>query len=111
MSSENAPEGKKRRIVSIPFLIIVVIIGLVGYFRGEEIMTYTMYLQEQWSHNWKVAEDQRYDKLMGPPKEGDYGWVSPDAPATNGNEPAATASPAEDGGSEPPAATDVESPQ
>lgn len=105
MSSENANEGKKRRIVSIPFLIIVVILGLIGYFKGEEIMTYTMYLQEQWSHDAKVAEDQRYDELIGPPTQGDYGWV---APPGKTNESTATASPDKDASSEPPAATDLE---
>jgi len=85
MNSENAPAEKKRRVVSIPFLIIVVIIGLVGYFRGEEIMTYAMYLQEQWKHNSEVSRDREYDKRIGPPKEGQYDWVAPDA---NENEPA-----------------------
>jgi hypothetical protein len=108
MGSEKAPEEKKRRVVSIPFLIIVVIIGLVGYFRGEEIMTYTMYLQEQWKHNSRVAQDQRYDKLAGPPKEGEYDWVAPDAPEVNVGAPAATESPAEDGASQPSAATEAE---
>ncbi|MCA9127589.1 MAG: hypothetical protein KDB22_10910 [Planctomycetales bacterium] len=85
MSTEKNPEVKKRRSTSIPFIIIVVILGLVGYFRGEQIMTYTMYLQEKWSHDRKVAEDQRYDKAMGPPSEGDYGWVAPDAPEEKGD--------------------------
>lgn len=79
MSSEKASKEKKRRVVSIPFLIIVVIIGLVGYFRGEEIMTYAMYLQEQWEHNSKVSQDRQYDKQIGPPKEGEFDWVAPDA--------------------------------
>jgi len=111
MSTENTPEGKKRRSTSIPFLIVVVILGLVGYFRGEEIMTYAMYLQEQWRHNSNVTEDQRYDKLVGPPKEGDYGWVTPDRPEGNKNKPAAIESPDEDGSSESPAATDSETPK
>lgn len=108
MSTKNAPERKKRRSTSIPFLIIVVILGLVGYFKGEEIMTYTLFLQEKWSHDSKVHDDRRYDKLLGPPKEGEYDWVAPDAPERKENEPTATESPAEDGGSEPSAATDSE---
>jgi hypothetical protein len=111
MSAETPPEGKKRRSTSIPFLVIVVVLGLVGYFKGEEIMTYTLYLQEKWSHDWKVSKDQRYDKLIGPPEEGDYGWVAPDAPAGNEGEPAANASSTENGDSEPSAATDVDMPK
>lgn len=100
MSSETTPEEKrKRRSTSIPFLIFVVIIGLVGYFKGEEIMTYALYLQEQWSHNSSVAEDRRRDKLAGPAKEGEYDWVAPIAAET---EAASVRSPIDEERTEPP---------
>lgn len=83
MSTESTSTEKKRRSTSIPFLVIVLALGLVGFFRGKEIMTYVLYLQEKWTHDARVAQDQRYDELMGPPEEGDYGWVAPDAEGMN----------------------------
>ena len=108
MSSETGSEVKrKRRSTSIPFLIFVVIIGLIGYFKGEEILTYTLYLQEQWSHNSSVAEDKRRDKLAGPPKEGEFDWV---APIVNEGKPVPDNSPIEAGPPEPDPAPNTEAP-
>lgn len=106
MSAENAGEKKKRRKTSIPFLIVVLILGLVGYFRGEEIMTYAIYLQEAWSHNSSVKKDREYDKQLGPAQEGQYDWVAPDAPKDSGGTGTAAENSTEQEAPEPAATID-----
>lgn len=39
--------GKKPRGTSLPLVIGVVVLGLIGYFAGPSIMTYIFYLQER----------------------------------------------------------------
>lgn len=96
MDPEDAPTAEpKRRSTSILFLVVVLIIGIVGYFKGEEIMTYTMYLQEQWIQNSKVAKDKQRDKLAGPPSTRN---LFPEGPHDSGDEPASVDVPSGDSG-------------
>jgi hypothetical protein len=45
MSTEKEAT-KKRRGTSLPLIVGFLILGVVGYFFGEKIMTYVFYLQE-----------------------------------------------------------------
>ena len=45
MSTETN-EVKKRRGTSLPLLIGLIILGIIGYYAGPTIMTYAFYLQE-----------------------------------------------------------------
>ena len=110
-SNETSTETKKRRSTSIPFIVVMIIIGLVGWFRGKEIMTYLMYQQERWVQNSKVAKDKRYDEQMGAPTEGDYGWKSPDAPDLNADVKPDAEGASDDGNTQMTTAPDAETPE
>ena len=45
--SANSTEPKKRKPISIGFLLVVIVLGVAGYFAGPYIMTYAMLLQEK----------------------------------------------------------------
>lgn len=45
--SASPAETKKRKPISIGFLIAVLVLGVAGYFAGPYIMTYAMLLQER----------------------------------------------------------------
>lgn len=102
MSHEAAPQDEhKRRTTSKLFLAVVIILGVIGYFKGEAIMTYAMYLQEQWIQSSKVERDKQRDRLAGPPPTSN---ISVAAPSDAEQQSAAPVVPSVDPGAEVPSA-------
>ncbi len=67
MSSTPSVEPKKSRGTSLVFLLVVAVLGVIGYFAGPTIMTYVFLMQEKFSPapaiNSVSNEDSRFAQL------------------------------------------------